>query len=167
MNKEELAANEQLTEYYTQDLNQNPSLEQFDDASFDFVINAVSVDYLTKPQQIFPEIHRVLKPGGVAIMSFSNRCFPSKAVAMWLQADDIGRMVIVGSYFHYAANDWEVLEALNLKPPTAAAAPERPPLGEIFRNPAKGFAWMSTVTAVQQANAGDPMFAVRAVKKEE
>lgn len=28
--------------------------------------------------QVFKEMHRVLKPGGVAMMSFSNRCFPTK-----------------------------------------------------------------------------------------
>lgn len=38
----------------------------------------MSVDYLTKPIEVFQEMHRCLKPGGVAIMSFSNRCFPTK-----------------------------------------------------------------------------------------
>ena len=50
----------------------------YEDNSFDVVTNAVSVDYLTRPLEVFREMHRVLKPGGQAIMSFSNRCFPTK-----------------------------------------------------------------------------------------
>ena len=42
------------------------------------ITNTVSVDYLSKPVEVFKEMHRVLKPGGKAIMSFSNRCFPTK-----------------------------------------------------------------------------------------
>ena len=84
MNEQELAANEALTSYVVQDLNENPSL-QFEDDSFDVICNVVSVDYLTQPLDIFREVYRILRPGGVALMSFSNRCFPTKAVAMWLQ----------------------------------------------------------------------------------
>ena len=76
MNKDELARNGQLTEYVVQDLNQQPALP-YDDESFDFVCNVVSVDYLNKPLEIFREMHRILRPGGKAIMSFSNRCFPT------------------------------------------------------------------------------------------
>ena len=47
-------------------------------------------------------------------MSFSNRCFQTKAVAMWLQADDIGRLTIVGSYFHYSA-EWDQIIAYDIK----------------------------------------------------
>ena len=47
-------------------------------ACWQVVTNAVSVDYLSKPMEVFREMHRVLKPGGKAIMSFSNRCFPTK-----------------------------------------------------------------------------------------
>lgn len=71
------------------DLNKDPSLP-FPDASFDAVTCAVSVDYLTKPLEVFREIHRVLKPGGRAAMSFSNRCFPTKAVAVWTATGDEG-----------------------------------------------------------------------------
>ena len=59
-------------------------------------------------------MYRILKPGGIALMSFSNRCFPTKAIAMWLQADDIGRLTIVASYFHYSAI-WSSIEAFDLK----------------------------------------------------
>ena len=61
-------------------------------------------------------MHRILRPGGISLMSFSNRCFPTKAVAMWLQADDIGRLTIVGSYYHYSA-EWRSIEALDPRRP--------------------------------------------------
>ena len=80
------------------DLNVEPILP-FDDNSFDAVLNVVSVDYLNRPKEVFAEMHRVLEPGGQAIMSFSNRCFPTKAVSMWLAQGDEGRRKIVGSYF--------------------------------------------------------------------
>ena len=161
MNEKELEANKQLTEYYVQDLNEQPLLSQFEDNSFDVICNVVSVDYLTKPQEIFQEMHRILRPGGISLMSFSNRCFPSKAVAMWLQADDIGRLTIVASYYHYAAR-WKSIEALDLK--EMQATPSRPSAGEVFRNPASLTAWMNTAAVVAKNNQGDPMFVVKGIK---
>ena len=162
MNEEELSANEQLYIHYTQNLNLNPSLKQFEDNSFDVITNVVSVDYLTKPKEIFEEMYRVLRPGGIALMSFSNRCFSSKAVAMWLQADDIERLTIVASYFHYSAN-WSLIEALDIKLPPVQT-PERPRFGDIMSNPSKAFAWASTASAVAKMNSGDPMFVVKGIK---
>ena len=162
MNKEELAANKQLTEYHVQNLNKDPSLSQFEDESFDVVCNVVSVDYLTSPKEIFKETYRVLRPGGMALISFSNRCFPTKAVSMWLQADDIGRMTIVASYFHYSAK-WTSIEALDIKLPPLKT-PQRPSMQEMFQNPSTGFAWMNSATAVAKANAGDPMYVIKGVK---
>lgn len=161
MNKKELEANKQLTEYFVQDMNQQPTLAQFEDNSFDVICNVVSVDYLTRPLEIFQEMHRILRPGGMSLMSFSNRCFPSKAVAMWLQADDIGRLTIVASYYHYAAN-WKSIEALDLK--EMQATPPRPTAGEVFSNPASLTAWMNVAAAVAKNNSGDPMFVVKGVK---
>ena len=161
MNEKELAANKQLTDFIVQDLNVDPTLSRFEDNSFDVVCNVVSVDYLQKPNEIFQEIYRILRPGGVCFMSFSNRCFPTKAIAMWLQADDIGRLTIVASYFHYSAN-WESIEAFDLK--ETQVVPERPSAKDIFANPAIGLAWMNSAAAVQKVNQGDPMFVVRGVK---
>ena len=161
MNEEELQANKQLTEYYVQDLNKDPYLSRFQDNSFDMVCNVVSVDYLTKPKEIFQEMHRILRPGGVALVSFSNRCFPTKAVAMWMLADDIGRMTIVASYYHYTAN-WASVEALDLI--VRVETPKRPSLQEMFSNPSSGLAWMNTAASVAKTNSGDPMFAVKGTK---
>lgn len=77
MNEEELKRNSVLTDYDVKDLNEDPTLP-YEDNTFDTITNVVSVDYLSKPFEIFKEMHRVLKPGGRAIMSFSNRCFPTK-----------------------------------------------------------------------------------------
>jgi len=162
MNEEELAANKQLYVHYCQDLNQNPTLAQFPDESFDLVCNVVSVDYLTSPKKIFQETYRVLRPGGAALISFSNRCFASKAVSMWLQADDIGRLTIVASYFHYASK-WKSIQALDIKK-EQMETPKRPSFGEIMADPSKGFAWASTAAAVAKSNSGDPMFVVKGVK---
>eukprot|EP00889_Picochlorum_renovo_P006172 jgi/Picre1/33202/NNA_008527.t1 len=88
-------------EFLVLDLNENPSLP-YEDNTFDVVTNAVSIDYMNKPLEVMKEVHRVLKPGGLAIMSFSNRCFPTKAVAVWTSTGDLDHIWIVGSYFHYA-----------------------------------------------------------------
>ncbi|KAJ4825452.1 hypothetical protein Tsubulata_010613 [Turnera subulata] len=114
MNEEELKRNPVLTEYIVQDLNVNPKLP-FEDNSFDVITNVVSVDYLTKPLDIFKEMSRILKPGGVAIMSFSNRCFFTKAISIWTSTGDADHVVIVGSYFHYAGG-FEPPQAVDISP---------------------------------------------------
>lgn len=98
MNAEELARNPRLDHFFVQNLNENPRLP-LEDESFDAVLNTVSVQYLQQPEQVFAEMRRVLKPGGVAIVSFSNRMFPHKAIQAWTQASEIGRVEWVKSYF--------------------------------------------------------------------
>uniref|UniRef100_A0A6N2N2T6 Methyltransferase type 11 domain-containing protein n=1 Tax=Salix viminalis TaxID=40686 RepID=A0A6N2N2T6_SALVM len=93
MNEEELKRNPVLTEYVVQDLNLNPKLP-FEDNSFDVISNAVSVDYLAKPIEVFKEMCRILKPGGLAIMSFSNRCFWTKAISIWTSTGDADHVMI-------------------------------------------------------------------------
>ncbi|KAL3687657.1 hypothetical protein R1sor_013966 [Riccia sorocarpa] len=114
LNGDELRRNSVLTEYVVQDLNDNPKLP-FEDNTFDVITNAVSVDYLTKPLEIFREMRRILKPGGLAAMSFSNRCFFTKAISIWTSTDDLDHIWIVGSYFHYAGG-YEPPQALDLSP---------------------------------------------------
>ncbi|KAL3535631.1 hypothetical protein ACH5RR_004092 [Cinchona calisaya] len=114
MNEEELKRNPVLTEYIVQDLNVNPKLP-FEDNSFDVITNVVSVDYLTKPIEVFKEMSRVLKPGGLAIMSFSNRCFWTKAISIWTSTGDADHVMIIGSYFHYAGG-FEPPQAVDISP---------------------------------------------------
>ncbi|MEM9134634.1 MAG: methyltransferase domain-containing protein [Actinomycetota bacterium] len=98
MNANELAANEMADEWSVKDLNVDPGLP-YADAEFAAVTCAVSVDYLTRPLDVFAEVVRVLRPGGVFVCTFSNRCFPTKAIRGWLANDDRGRVQIVGRYF--------------------------------------------------------------------
>ncbi|MEA3055673.1 MAG: hypothetical protein QOD30_1105 [Actinomycetota bacterium] len=98
MNATELDANPMASARVVHDLNAEPQLP-FDAASFDDVVCCVSVDYLTRPIEVFREVSRVLRPGGRFICTFSNRVFMTKAVAAWLYADDDERCRIVAEYF--------------------------------------------------------------------
>ncbi len=101
MNVEELAQNHAAGGALVADLNAHPSLP-FRSGSFDAVVCTVSVDYLSRPLEVFDEISRVLQPGGLAVMNFSNRLFPTKAIRGWLGADDHQRCSIVETYFRLA-----------------------------------------------------------------
>jgi SAM-dependent methyltransferase len=98
MNATELAANPMLAEYVVRDLNADPVLP-FPDGSFDAAACCVSVDYLTDPVTVFREVARVLRPGGPFVVTFSNRCFPSKAIRGWLGTNDRTHLQIVNAYF--------------------------------------------------------------------
>lgn len=102
MNTEELDDNPQLSERVIHDLNHDPRLP-FDDDEFDGVCCCVSVQYLQHPQEIFAEVARVLTPGGPFIVTFSNRCFPTKAINIWRTMDDKMHVRLVQSYFDSAA----------------------------------------------------------------
>ncbi len=101
MNAEELAANPRLGRWFVQDLNQDAVLPEADEA-FDAVLVCVAVQYLQHPLAVFREIRRVLKPDGVAIASFSNRCFPTKAVAIWRALDMNGQAALIRLYLEKA-----------------------------------------------------------------
>ena len=121
MNEAELARNSVLSDFVVADLNAEPKLP-YPDNTFDVVTNAVSVDYLTKPLEVMREVQRVLKPGGLALMSFSNRCFPTKAVAIWTSTGDLDHIWIVGSYFHYAGG-FEPPAAVDISPAQGRSDP--------------------------------------------
>ena len=101
MNAAELAANPLAEEVVVQDLNVDPRLP-FDDATYDAVLCCVSIDYLVHPVAVLREAARVLRPGGVVVLTFSNRCFPTKAVRGWLATDEDGRVAIVRAYLERA-----------------------------------------------------------------
>jgi len=108
MNEVELKENPRFDAYVVHDLNRDPTLP-FGDAEFDGVGCCVSIDYLTRPVEVLREVGRVLKAGAPAIVSFSNRCFPTKAVAIWHRLDDRGRMRLVEGYLRAAGNFGNVL----------------------------------------------------------
>lgn len=97
LNAEELAANPAATERIVHDLNADPRIPLPDD-DVDAVVCCVSVDYLTRPVEVLADVARVLRPGGTVAITFSNRCFPTKAVHGWLATDDDGRGAIVAEY---------------------------------------------------------------------
>ncbi len=98
MNAAELAQNPQASTRVVVDLNETPVLP-FDDNVFDGAMCCVSVDYLVKPIEVFVEVARVLKPAKPFVCTFSNRCFPTKAIRGWVQTDDATHCSIVAEYF--------------------------------------------------------------------
>ena len=111
MNRRELAANPVLDEHRVHNLNQEPRLP-FPDGSFDAVVCAVSVEYLCQPLAVFEDVRRVLAPGGVFVNVFSNRCFPTKAIALWARLHEFERMGLIAHFYRRAefsnVNTWSL-----------------------------------------------------------
>lgn len=105
MNAAELDRNPQARETVVHDLNADPELP-FGDGAFDAAVCCVSVDYLVRPVEVFAEVGRVLRPGGVFVCTFSNRCFPTKAIRGWLASSDEQHAHIVAEYFRLAGG-WD------------------------------------------------------------
>lgn len=101
MNGAEMNDNPQLDSWLVHDLNREPWLP-FGDAEFDAVVCAVSVQYLVRPVEVFIDVGRVLRPSGRVVVSFSNRCFPTKAIAAWLATTDDGHRRLVRGYLEEA-----------------------------------------------------------------
>ena len=114
MNEAELQANPRLTSFVVQDLNQTPALP-FADGEFDGAAICVSIDYLTQPVAVLCELARVLRPGAPLVITFSNRCFPSKAIAVWHTLDDRGHLALVRRFLE-AAGGWQPVELLDRSP---------------------------------------------------
>ena len=98
MNKEELQCNPRLSEYMIHDLNDQPQLP-FETNQFDAAICSVSVEYLIKPIEVFREVGRVVKPDAPFVVSFSERWFPPKVIAVWQEMHPFERMGLVLDYF--------------------------------------------------------------------
>ena len=101
MNAAELAANPRLTARLVRDLNAEPVLP-LADGSFDGACMCVSVQYLQRPVTVFGEVLRVLRPGAPFVVTFSNRCFPTKAVAIWQALNDDEQQELVALYMQRA-----------------------------------------------------------------
>jgi SAM-dependent methyltransferase len=117
MNKEELAANKRLTRHFVQDLNANPVLP-IDSASVDAAAICVSIQYLQQPLAVLRDVVRVLKPGAPVAITFSNRCFPNKAVAIWLALSDDQHAGLVALYLERAG-----FVAIEMHPPVQGRNP--------------------------------------------
>jgi hypothetical protein len=114
MNAEELAANPRLTEWVVHNLNREPRLP-YGEAEFDAAGLCVSVDYLTQPVTVLRDAARVLRPGAPLVITFSNRCFPTKAVTIWHQLDDVGHIELVERKLRDAGH-WDRLQRLDRSP---------------------------------------------------
>jgi hypothetical protein len=97
MNAAELARNPMATTWLVHDLNTDPTVP-LDDDSFDSALCCVSIDYLIHPMLVLDNLARVVRPGGQLIVTFSNRCFPTKAIAGWLNTDDATHVAIVQAF---------------------------------------------------------------------
>ena len=113
LNAAELSRNPRLARSFVQDLNENPVLP-LEDASFDAVLCCVSVQYQQRPVEVWREALRVSKPGGKAVVTFSNRCFPTKAVALWGATGDEDHARLVAAYLREAG--WADVRAENRSP---------------------------------------------------
>ena len=114
MNAQELEANPRLSDQVVHDLNRKPELP-YRDASFDAVINAVSIQYLTHPVEVFRSAARVLRPGGLHLVAMSHRCFPTKAVRAFHVLGRDERLALVTQY-HARAGGFEELRQIDRSP---------------------------------------------------
>jgi SAM-dependent methyltransferase len=111
LNAEEMADNPRLTKSVVHDVNREPRLP-FGDHEFDGAMCAVSIQYVTHPVRLFREVRRVVRPGAPFVVSFSNRCFPTKAVAVWLGMTDLQHVELVRAYFD-SCGGWTDITAEN------------------------------------------------------
>jgi SAM-dependent methyltransferase len=121
LNAEEMADNPDLDEYVVHNVNVDPRLP-FADASFDGVVITVSIQYLTRPIEIFSEVRRVLKEGAPFLVLFSNRMFPTKAVRVWQSLYDGQRAKLIHAYFQ-AAGGYEEPVFTDASPQTGITDP--------------------------------------------
>lgn len=101
MNLRELEANPRLDRRFVQNLNEDQVLP-LADASIDAACICVGIQYLQHPVEVLREVARVVRPGGPVVISYSNRCFPSKAVAIWQALAGPDQAGLIGLYLRRA-----------------------------------------------------------------
>jgi SAM-dependent methyltransferase len=116
LNRAEMEDNPALDEIVVHNVNVNPRLP-FDEGSFDGAVMTVSVQYVTRPEELFADVGRALKPHAPFVVTFSNRMFPTKAVALWHGANQHQRVAVVREYFAGSAA-FEKIETIDRSAPT-------------------------------------------------
>ncbi|RLW70462.1 MAG: hypothetical protein B6D71_06315 [gamma proteobacterium symbiont of Stewartia floridana] len=104
MNQQELSKNRLAESRITQDLNRNTNLP-FDSDSLDAILCTAAIEYLTKPAEVLAETLRVLRPGGILVISFSNRWFPTKAIGIWSELHEVERLGMVTQWLRQTGYD--------------------------------------------------------------
>ncbi len=115
MNAEELAANPAATERLVHDLNTDPRVP-LPDEDVDAAVCCVSIDYLTRPIEVLADVGRVLRPGGQLAVTYSSRCFPTKAVRGWLATDDAQHGAVVAELVRRTGRFTEPTVTLRTRP---------------------------------------------------
>lgn len=123
MNRAEMEDNPALTEIVVHNLNREPRMP-FADAEFDGAVVSVSVQYMARPVEIFSDVARVLRPGAPFVVTFSNRMFPTKAVAIWHHLSEWDRVQLAGRYFM----DTERFESMGVIDRSAPTDPPSDPV---------------------------------------
>lgn len=116
MNAAELQANPQLTDFVVHNLNEHPQLP-YDDASFDRILIAVSVQYLTRPAAVMTSARRALRRDGAICIAMSHRLFPSKAILAFHELPPVARVQLAGRYLEAAG--FSDIEFIDRSPPDA------------------------------------------------
>jgi SAM-dependent methyltransferase len=137
MNATELAANPRLDRYVVHDLNRTPTLP-FADDTFDGIEICVSIQYLQNPVAVLADLARVAKVGAPIVISFSNRCFPTKAVAIWQQLSNVEHGKLVRSYLE-ATERWESIAVVDRSARVPGGPPRRDPLHAVIARVAPTF----------------------------
>lgn len=113
MNAVELAKNRRADSTMVHDVNERPQLS-FADGAFDAVINTAAIEYVIDPLSLCREASRILRPGGVMAIAFSNRWFAGKAIALWSQLHEFERLAFV-VYLLAATNSFEKITTLSIR----------------------------------------------------
>ena len=82
--------------------------------------------------QVFAEVFRVLRPGGVFIVSFSNRLFYEKAISAWRDGTAYSRLQLVVQYFQ-CVEGFTQPEVIRRLPAAANTQENKSPLSWIMR----------------------------------
>ena len=116
MNEQELRANNQLSDWCVHNLNTKPQLPYPAD-TFDYVLCAVSIQYLTAPIEVLKSALEVLRKRGRIVIAMSHRLFPPKAVSIFQHIAPQDRIKLVSSYLEIAG--FNEVTALDRSPTNA------------------------------------------------
>lgn len=101
---DEMKCNPDLDDYIEQDITVDPFIPLADDY-FDFVVMPSMFQLLQRPKDMFSEINRVLKPGGVVFIGVKLAFWSFlgwKQGRYYAETNYLEDVLAAGSFFHYA-----------------------------------------------------------------